>query len=187
MIKTFLAITALLAALPNMATAANWQIAPDKSTLSFAGKQMGSTTKGVFNTFQGDITFEPTQLDKAHAKVVIDIASMETPSPVIRSYLLNPDWFDVRTYPQAMFTSHTFNQQGENTFTATGAMTINGQTQEDIEVTFTVAEEADGKQIIGQTTLQRRDYDIGKGQWNDTSVVADDVDVTFNVYLTPAE
>ena len=71
--------------------------------------------------------------------------------------------------------------------TVSGKLTLKGVTKT-LTVPFTWAPSKDGKQarLDAKTTLERRDYGIGKGQWDDPQYVGLGVDVVFAIDFVPA-
>ena len=61
-----------------------------------------------------------------------------------------------------------------------GKLTIKGKTA-DVNFPLTVKTEA-GKQVFeGQLPIRRLAFNIGEGEWKDTSMVADEVVIKFRV------
>ena len=63
-------------------------------------------------------------------------------------------------------------------------MTLKGKTA---DVTFPLAVKAEGgKQVFeGQLPIKRLAFNIGEGEWKDTSMVADEVVIKFRVTAAP--
>ena len=52
-----------------------------------------------------------------------------------------------------------------------------------VQAPFTLKEDKGLLIVKGAFTLKRLDYGIGSGLWSDTSVVADEVKIKFNLLL----
>lgn len=177
--RLFTLATALLFAQSAFAT--SWQIQPADSKLNFAGKQMGSTTRGEFTAYSGDISFDPNKPETGKVNILIDVNSMKTPSPVIAQYLLTDAWFAPTEFPQATFVTDSIRAEGDD-YIAEGHLTLRGQT---VPVTLPFEFTTDGHTatVQGKTTLQRTAFGIGQGEWGATDIVADEVEVTLDLRL----
>lgn len=175
----FILVPALL--LAQTALAKNWDIQPTESKLTFAGKQMGSTTRGEFTAYKGTINFNPNKPADAKIAVTVDVNSIKTPSPIIAQYLLTEEWFAPKEYPDATFVVDSVKAEGDD-FVAIGKLTLRGQT---VPVTLPFEFTTDGHTatVQGKTTLKRTAFGIGQGQWGATDIVADDVEVGLDLRL----
>ena len=88
--------------------------------------------------------------------ICIDVATINTKNKKRDAHLLDPDFFDVDTYPTVCFvsTSVTKNDTGYST---TGNMTIHGVTKE-VTIPFTFTNNT----FTGDIVINRFDYDLGK-------------------------
>jgi polyisoprenoid-binding protein YceI len=90
------------------------------------------------------------------------------------------DWFDAKTFPQATFVSSAIAPAGGNQFKVTGKLTIKGKSQT-VVVPVTVTQQGATQAFDGSLPIKRTQFDIGTGEWKDTSVVADDVVIKFHI------
>jgi polyisoprenoid-binding protein YceI len=92
-------------------------------------------------------------------------------------------WFNVAKFPQASFQSSSVKALGDGKFQISGKLTIKGNTKDvDIPVALT---QANGVTTAnGQFALKRLTFKIGEGEWADTSMVADDVQVKFKLSIS---
>ena len=72
-------------------------------------------------------------------------------------------------------------------FEAQGKLTIRDVTRP-VRLPFTFVVAADGRtaRLSGGTTIQRLDFGVGQGEWNDTTWVGNAVDIHFDLALTRA-
>lgn len=156
-----------------------WQILPNESHLSFTAIQNDAPVSGKFKTFTGEICFDPEQLNASHVRIVVDIASVATPYSDLTTTLLTPDWFNVKIFPQAIFTANSFTKISEKQYQAKGSLTIRDKTLP-VTLTFSFTEYSKTKALVkGSTTLKRTLFGIGQGEWTSTDEVKDDVQVNF--------
>ena len=90
------------------------------------------------------------------------------------------EWFNSAQFPKASFVSSTIKSAGPGKLNVTGKLTIKGKTS---DVSFPLSVKAEGgKQVFdGVLPIKRLAYNIGEGEWKDTSMVADDVIIKFHV------
>jgi polyisoprenoid-binding protein YceI len=69
---------------------------------------------------------------------------------------------------------------GGNQFKVTGKLTIKGKSQT-VTVPVTVTQQGGTQSFDGSLPIKRLQFDIGTGEWKDTSVVADDVVIKFHI------
>lgn len=171
----------LFASSVTIAAVPAWQMVPTESTLTFTATQNGSPVSGQFNTFTGDINFDPVQPAASHIRIVVDTGSVSTSYKEVGDTLKTPDWFDVKLFPQAVFTAANFTKTGDNTWQANGSLTIRDKSVP-ITLTFVLEEYSSTKaRAKGKTTLKRTMFGVGKGDWAKTDQVKDDVEVDFTV------
>lgn len=163
------------------ATAHAAPIDASKSTVTSTGKQLGVAVTGTFKKMSGDIRFNPAQLAQSSAKVDILVASYDMGMPEYNKNLLTPEWFDAAKYPKATFRSTSIKGSGSQ-FTVSGQFGLKGKVQ---NVSFPVTVKTVGATQVfdGTLTVKRTAFGVGSGDWADTSVVADDVDIKFHVVV----
>lgn len=169
----FLIATSAYATLPI------WQIVPDKSSLTFTATQNDAPVTGEFKTFSGEIHFDPKQLESSYLKIIVDMNSVTTSYKDVEDTLKTSDWFNIKLFPQAIFTAKKFTAVENNRYKANGALTIRDKTLP-IELDFTLDEySAEKAQAKGTATLQRTAFGVGQGEWASTEDVKDKVDINF--------
>jgi len=181
---TFLAASAalVLVAAGFAATASAAPIDGAKSTVITTSKQMNVAVDGKFKKISGDVTFDPAKPAAGSAHVNIDITSYDIGSPEYNDTLKGAEWFDSKTYPQATFVSSSITPAGDGKLTVAGKLTIKGKTQ-DVSVPLTYKTAGGVTTFDGVTAIKRLAYGIGSGEWKDTSVVADEVDIKFHLVV----
>lgn len=174
-----LAATLIGAALPAQAQ----QVLPTGSEIVFVSKQMGVPVEGRFRRFSAQISFNPRQPAAGQVAFTIDTGSATLGSPEGDAELPKPEWFSVLRFPQASFRSRAITALGGGRFEVRGQLSLKGQTQ-DVSVPVTLAQQGSNGSASGSFTIRRLDFHIGDGDWADTSMVANDVQVRFKLALT---
>ncbi|WDD96406.1 YceI family protein [Burkholderia sp. FERM BP-3421] len=151
-----------------------------KSKVSAVSKQMNVPTEGVFKKFSAQIKFDPAKAAQGSAQVTIDVASYDLGDKMYNDQVAGKEWFDAKTYPQATFASSAIAPAGGNKYNVTGKLTIKGHA-ETITVPVTVTQNGATQTFDGVLPIKRSAYAIGTGEWKDTSVVADEVQIKFHI------
>lgn len=162
------------------ASAAALKTDPAKSTVSATFKQMNVPIDAKFKQFTVAIDYDAAKPDGSKASVEINIASFDLGDPEYNKEVTKKEWFNAAQFPKASFVSTAIKSAGAGKLNVTGKLTIKGKTA---DVTFPLTVKAEGgKQIFeGALPIKRLAYNIGEGEWKDTSMVADDVVIKFHV------
>jgi polyisoprenoid-binding protein YceI len=91
-------------------------------------------------------------------------------------------WFNAARFPKAQFVSSSVKSLGEGRYLASGKLSIKG-VQQDVTVPFQTKPAGAATEAVGAFTIKRLDFKIGEGEWADTSMVANDVQVKFKLTL----
>ncbi len=173
--------TLLLATLlATLTTAPSAQtVVPQGSEISFVTRQMGVPVQGRFKTWTADLKFDPNAPASGRVAFTIDTGSAHFGSAETDGEVRKAAWFDVARFPQASFQSSGIQATGAGRYQVSGQLRIKGQVH---NVTVPVA--LDGSVASGSFTIQRLAFKIGDGEWADTSMVANDVQVSFKLVLS---
>lgn len=149
-----------------------------RSKISFVYKlEKTVLVEGAFPKWRAQLSFDEKNLAKSSVRLEIDLLATDTGNADSDKEVQRPRWFDTAANPRASFVSDSIRKAG-NGYEAVGKMTLKGKTQ-DLTVPFTFTNQtAQGKFIV-----RRLAFGVGDGQWADTSQVADEVEVRFNIIL----
>ena len=162
--------------------AAQQRLLPAQSEISFTSRQMGVPVQGRFRAFEAELEFDPKQPEAARITLRIDLASAAIGTAETEVELAKPGWFDTRRFPQASFVSSSVKSTGPGRYDVAGKLTFKG-TSRDLVVPVTLVQAGAGTSASGSFMIRRLDYRIGDGDWSDTSLVADEVQVRFKLAL----
>jgi polyisoprenoid-binding protein YceI len=158
-------------------------LVPAQSEIAFTSKQMGVPVEGKFRTFSAQVVFDPKQPETSKVAFTIDLASVSLGAAESEAEVIRPPWFNTAKFPQATFQSSAVKAAGPGKFEVAGKLNIKGQAQ-DVKVPVTLAQSGATTTASGAFTIKRLDYKIGEGEWDDTSMVANDVQIKFKLALT---
>jgi cytochrome b561 len=166
--------------------AQGWIIDPAASAIGFSAVVDGAPFSGKFPQVQGTIAFDPDHLAQSRADISVAIAGVASGSSDRDASIVSADWFDAANFPQAHFVSDRFEKTGDNAYTVHGTLTLR-DTSLPVEMPFTLVfgTDASGRRTAdakGSFGISRTQFRIGRGDWADTSEVADHVDVTVALH-----
>ena len=179
-------IRVLLAAAVLAATAAH--AAPLKtdaahSSVSAVFKQMNVPVEAPFRTFTANIDYDAAKPAASKASVEINTASFDIGDAMYNKEVAKKEWFNSAQFPKATFVSTAIAPAGAGKLNVSGKLTLKGKSA---NVTFPLTVKAQGKQQVfeGQLPIKRLAFNIGEGEWKDTSMVAEVV-IKFRVTAAP--
>ncbi len=150
------------------------------STVTAVFKQMNVPVEGRFNKFSADVHFDPANVGAASAKIDVDVASFDIGAPEYNKEVAGDEWFDATHFPHATFVSTQIKAGANGAYSVTGKLTIKGKTT-DVVVPVQFHKDGANEVFDGALPIKRLAYGIGTGEWKDTSVVADDVQIKFHI------
>jgi len=156
------------------------QVDMGKSTVTAISKQMNVPVDGTFRKFNAQLTFDPAKPTAGSANLSIDTDSYDLGDPEYNKQVRGKEWFDSATFPKATFVSTAIAPAGGNQYKVTGKLTIKGKSQT-VTVPVSITQQGATQTFDGSLPIKRTQYDIGSGEWKDTSVVADDVVIKFHI------
>ncbi len=147
-----------------------YTIDPDHATVLWKINHLGfSTFIGRFNDIDASLDFDPENIENSTLEVVINTAGLDINNPVFAEELRGSNWFDVETYPQAVFRTTSFVEAlDENTFVFEGDLTLLGTTA---PVTLNVNFHGGGRNFLtrkytlgfsGSVTFQRSVFGLDR-------------------------
>lgn len=159
--------------------------APYKADLAHSNvtavfKQMNVPVEARFKTFSASLDYDAAHPETARAQVDVDTRSLDLGDPEYNGEVAKKEWFNAAQFPKASFVSTSIKPAGAGKLAVTGKLTIKGKTA---DVSFPVTSKVDGgKQVFeGQLPIRRLAFNVGEGEWKDTSIVADEVVIKFRV------
>lgn len=154
----------------------NWAV--QSGDLSFTVQQMGSPIEGHFANWTADIQFEPTATQGQNGSVAVEIDLTSLDLGGVTTQAKSADFFDTETFATARFDA-TIQPEGQG-YVATGTLDLHGASVAvtlplDLQIT------GDTATLSAETTLDRRDFGIGRTYSDETTV---GFGVTVKVALT---
>lgn len=160
-----------------------WNIDYQNSAIKFSADQAGAPFEGVWEKWQAIMQFDATQLNKSGFIVTIDTTQVNSKDQERDGYIVGEDFFDTNLFKTATFIAEQFEPQSSNEFTSQGRLSIKGLSKP-VLFTFTVVQTEGLVELIGSASLDRFAWNIGMGDWADTSWVGQQVEVNVKVVAT---
>lgn len=153
---------------------------PAASRVSATFKQMNVPVEAPFRNFSAQIDYDAAKPAASRATVEIATASFDIGDAMYNKEVAKKEWFDSAQFPKASFVSTAIAPAGAGKLNVSGKLTLKGRSA---NVTFPLTVKAEGgKQVFeGQLPIKRLAFNIGDGEWKDTSMVADEVVIKFRI------
>jgi polyisoprenoid-binding protein YceI len=183
MIVTRAAVATLLLGTALAASAAPLKTDPAQSSVSATFRQMNVPVEAKFKKFSAQIDYDAQRPDAASARVDIDTGSLDLGEAEMNREVAKKEWFNAAQFPKASFVSTAIRSTAPGKLAVSGKLTIKGKTA---DVSFPLSQKSQGGKHVfeGQLPIRRLAFNIGEGEWKDTSMVADEVIIKFRVTAT---
>ncbi len=159
------------------------QLLPAQSNIDFTVRQMGVPVQGHFKKFSAQVVFDPARVEASSIALTIDTGSATMGSRETDAELPKTEWFNVARFPQATFRSSSVKAVDKTHLQVAGTLSIKGVAR-DVVVPVTLAQSGTTTTATGTLAIKRLGFQMGAGEWADTSMVADEVQVRFKLALT---
>jgi polyisoprenoid-binding protein YceI len=146
-----------------------WNLAPERSTITFKIRNMWGLlrVKGRFTEFSGD--GQLTNNGAVYGRLDIRAASLRTGIGRRDQHLRSTDFFDVERYPEISVVITALEPTSGNTADLRASFTIKG-IDEPVPLPVKIAELNDGSvRISGETKVERSQFGLG---WNKFGVLS---------------
>lgn len=177
----FTILALIIGALATPAMAADYSVAAG-STLGFTSSFQGENFDGSFKKFDATIRYDATDLASSKFEVKVDLSSATTGDNDRDGALPDSDFFDVKKFPQATFVTTGFRQSGKDVI-ADGMLSLKGVSKP-VSLAVTFAAKGAAATLDVTTTLKRLDFNIGSGEYADTSTIGAEVKVKAHLELS---
>lgn len=165
------------------ASASAQKLEPAQSEITFTFRQLGVPVEGRFTKFAGQFSFDPKKPETGKVALTIDTGSARFGAAETEGEAVKSDWFNVVRFPQATLESTAIKATGSGKYELVGKLTLKGTTK-DVQVPVTLIRNGPLAAATGAFVVKRLDFKIGDGEWSDTSMVANEVQVRFKLALS---
>lgn len=155
-----------------------WLSLQTNQSIQFTASYDDVSFNGIFKRFTSTISINPHQIESSYIRSTIDVTSIDTNSHDRDQALAESDWFYFSNFPHATFNSTSISIIEENYYRVTGILKIRDQEK---QITFPLewrVIDDNRAHADAEFELDRRDFNIGIGEW------AEDETIGFNVSVT---
>ena len=139
---------------------------------------------GKFNTFDGFVSLDLSNENNNKALINVNIGSLDLNYKRYKDLVLSDVFFDAKKFPLGLIDTNNFKFNYEdNKINLVGELTIKGKSQKiplDIEV-IKLAKEL--VQVRSEISFSRNDFEIGTGNWKNTTILKDKINIRANIFL----
>lgn len=178
-------ILALLLSSAALPAAATEYVQVAGSKLAFAGKYQDEVFVGRFPGFATTLSFDPAKPGDARLDVTIPLATATTDNDDYDGELRGDAFFDAAKFQQAHYRANGFRDLGGGRYAADGILSLHG-IEKPVPLTFTWTPGAQPV-LAGKATVKRLDFNLGGGDWADTSLIPNEIAISTRVVLQPAK
>tara|TARA_Y200000002_G_scaffold95561_1_gene77226 strand:+ start:107 stop:637 length:531 start_codon:yes stop_codon:yes gene_type:complete len=162
-----------------------WTIDKNISSIEFEVPVLfAKNVTGKFNTFDGFVSLDLSNQNNNKALINVSIDSLDLNYKRYKDLVLSKVFFDAKKFPFSLIDTNNFKFNYEdNTINIMGELTIKGKSQTiplDIEVIKLASELV---QIKSETSFSRNDFEIGTGNWKNTTIIKDKIHIRANIFL----
>lgn len=159
------------------------KLEPAQSEIAFVFRQLGVPVEGRFTKFGGQFAFDPKRPEVGRITLAIDTGSARFGAVETEGEAVKSEWFNAARFPQATLESTAIKAIGAGKYELAGKLTLKGAAR-DIQVPVALAKNGAVTVATGTFVVKRLDFKIGDGEWLDTSIVANEVQVKFKLALS---
>ncbi|PAT37109.1 polyisoprenoid-binding protein [Vandammella animalimorsus] len=152
------------------------------SRIEFTFEQLGVPVTGHFKAFEGEIALKLDDLPASDLHLDVDTGSATLGDAQTDAELRKAAWFDTAAFPKARFALDKLQATGKNEYQAHGTLTIKNISHP-VQVPVRLEATNGHAMARGSFTIERLPYQVGSGEWSDTSVVANPVRVQFQLAI----
>ena len=161
-----------------------WKIDKEISKISFEVPVLFTTNvKGSFKDIDGFVQLDTKDREKNKAIFSVSINSIEINYQKYKELLLSPIFFNANKYPLGVLDTKNFLNINNKISKLEIELTIKNKTIK-IPINLEVNQlTQDLVQIKGKLFFLRSDFNIGTGNWQNTTILKDRVELNYDIFL----
>lgn len=175
----------LLNVIPSFSHAAErWILDKSLSTIEFELPVLfAKNVKGSFNTIDGFVELDLNQKENNKAIFYVEVNDLDMNYIKYKDLLLSNVFFDARQFPKAVVDTKKFSYVNETEFSMDVELTIKGKSAI-VPLVINVKRLAEELvQIQSELIFSRTAFEIGIGNWKNTTILKDKVKLSTNLFL----
>ena len=175
----------LLNVIPSFSHAADrWILDKSLSTIEFELPVLfAKNVKGSFNTIDGFVELDLNQKENNKAIFYVEVNDLDMNYIKYKDLLLSDVFFDAQQFPKAVVDTKKFSYVNETEFSLDVELTIKGKSAI-VPLVINVKRLAEELvQIQSELIFSRTAFEIGIGNWKNTTILKDKVKLSTNLFL----
>tara|TARA_Y100001970_G_scaffold7326_1_gene8341 strand:+ start:3923 stop:4525 length:603 start_codon:yes stop_codon:yes gene_type:complete len=175
----------LLNVMPSLSVAAErWILDKSLSTIEFELPVLfAKNVKGNFNTIEGFVELDVNQKENNKAIFYVELSDLDMNYIKYKDLLLSNVFFDAQRFPKAVVDTKKFSYVNETKFSMDVELTIKGKSAI-VPLVINVKRLAEELvQIQSELIFSRTAFEIGIGNWKNTTILKDKVKLSTNLFL----
>lgn len=175
----------LLNVIPSVSHAAErWILDKSLSTIEFELPILfAKNVKGSFNTIDGFVELDLNQKENNKAIFYVEVNDLDMNYIKYKDLLLSNVFFDAQQFPKAVVDTKKFSYVNETEFSMDVELTIKGKSAI-VPLVINVKRLAEELvQIQSELIFSRTAFEIGIGNWKNTTILKDKVKLSTNLFL----
>ena len=175
----------LLNVIPSFSHAAErWVLDKSLSTIEFELPVLfAKNVKGSFNTIDGFVELDLNQKENNKAIFYVEVNDLDMNYIKYKDLLLSNVFFDAQQFPKAVVDTKKFSYVNETEFSMDVELTIKGKSAI-VPLVINVKRLAEELvQIQSELIFSRTAFEIGIGNWKNTTILKDKVKLSTNLFL----
>ena len=175
----------LLNVIPSFSHAAErWILDKSLSTIEFELPVLfAKNVKGSFNTIDGFVELDLNQKENNKAIFYVEVNDLDMNYIKYKDLLLSNVFFDAQQFPKAVVDTKKFSYVKETEFSLDVELTIKDKS-EVVPLIINVKRLAEELvQIQSELIFSRTAFEIGIGNWKNTTILKDKVKLSTNLFL----
>ena len=175
----------LLNVIPSFSHAAErWILDKSLSTIEFELPVLfAKNVKGSFNTIDGFVELDLNQKENNKAIFYVEVNDLDMNYIKYKDLLLSNVFFDAQQFPKAVVDTKKFSYVNETEFSMDVELSIKGKSTI-VPLVINVKRLAEELvQIQSELIFSRTAFEIGIGNWKNTTILKDKVKLSTNLFL----
>ena len=164
--------------------AERWILDKSLSTIEFELPVLfAKNVKGSFNTIDGFVELDLNQKENNKAIFYVEVNDLDMNYIKYKDLLLSNVFFDAQQFPKAVVDTKKFSYVNETEFSMDVELTIKGKSAI-VPLVINVKRLAEELvQIQSELIFSRTAFEIGIGNWKNTTILKDKVKLSTNLFL----
>ena len=168
----------------NIFASERWILDKSLSTIEFELPVLfANNVKGQFYTIEGFVELDVDKKENNKAIFSVQIDDLEMNYIKYKDLLLSNIFFDTQKFPLAVIDTKKFSYDNEKEFKLEAELNLKGKSKI-VPLIINVTRLAEELvQIQSELIFSRTNFDIGIGQWSNTSILKDKIKIKTNLFL----